>query len=436
MPPVLTALDPADTRPDLLVNREVLLGRLLEEVWAFLQRRDGVKGRAWTVHGEKGVGKTIFTRELVRRVRDRWTDAVVDEDDGALPVLAIWADCRKKATRRDVYQEILQEALRGLDELDSLGVAVSDELRATASIARAIARLSDATLRFVHESVLQHKAALGLTGDHAVLDTLKLNYGIRVDRSIKEVGTLEGSVSIDEDFLGQLVAALFSDLRDAGIRVLLHLDNIDELDHRYRSPEEREEVRRQVEGLLIDLTRGPAAIILNIRTYFGGVITREFDAPEGIEPLSIEDRLALLHRRLEEERVDVQDLADRPDLKQAVTELAAVCETPLAFLRIFQFLWSRDLLAPGSLRAGMEAFARSRFPTVSFEVLTRLLAAFPRATSTVGRLPIEAACEDDFTLRSVEEAQLVLPRDFWNPSHFTLDPVLQALHRVLQPDAA
>jgi hypothetical protein len=254
---------------------------------------------------------------------------------------------------------------------------------------------------------------------------LSAEHKIELTREERDIRALVGVVTIDEHRVSRMLVALLRDLRDHGLKAVIYLVNVDELDHDYGSEDARRRVRTEVEGVL-RLRDAPVAFILNMRTYFAGVLPREVPPPLQLEPLPAAVLVEALDRRAEEEPEPVRQALATPDARAALDRLAAASPTPLAFLDIVHYLLEHDGLTPAGLAPALRRYAQARFTSLDLADLEAACRAFAGSTRGVERKALVTALGDEDILGALELHQAVLPMDFWSPRHFTLDPALQA----------
>lgn len=411
---------PTDVHPSLLVNRDDERAELRDDVLRFLDRRDIDLGSTWAVIGDKGIGKTIFTRSVLDDIRaKRSGDAVI-----------VTVDCRKRRSWREVLAQLcwgLVDELREHEEIDPK--TVSSELLKEAELLDELAKLDTAEIRVFHERALSFKAHLKLSPANALLSALKADLGLELGLDEKTVRSLSGTRTFDEDRLNRAICALCRDIRRAGLKVVVYLDNVDELDHDYHDEESRIRVRHDAEGLL-RLGDAPIALILNMRTYFSRVLPRQMrNPPLRIGPLPGKDLLGLLDARLRHESGAVQEDFGRPETHAAVEQLANLAPTALAFLTWVRYLYQREHLTLDDLDHGFSRYVYAAYATVDENRIRRLMDAFETPTSSIARDRLLEACEgSESILRKLEDMQVVLPEDFWSPESYTLDPIFQTFH--------
>lgn len=411
---------PSDVHPSLLVDRDEVRAELREDVLSYLGRDDPESKSTWAVIGDKGIGKTILTRAVLEDVRARRSGTTV----------IATVDCRERQSWREVLSQLcwaLVTELRSLQKIKN--GAVSDGLITQAQLLDELAKLDNAELQTLHERASSFRAGLKLAPSSELLSALQVDLGLELGFDEKKIRTLTGTRAFDESRLNRAVCALCRDIRAAGLRVVIYLDNVDELDHDYHDETSRVRVRRDAEGLL-RLSNAPVALILNMRTYFSRVLPRQMaNPPIVVEPLPPEDLHAILEKRNRQESRAVQEIFGQPDSRDAVGNLARLAPTPFSFLTWVHYLYRREYLVSGRLDEGFSRYVKAMFATIDERRILRVMESFETPTAIVGRERVLAACEgNESLLRVLEDRQVVLPGDFWAPDRYTLDPLFQVFH--------
>ncbi len=409
-------LSSRDVDPDLFVNRSVEVDSLEKSLEAYLDATDARFGRAFLVTGGKGSGKTIFARHVLRRLRAKY----------AAKTLFVEVDCRRCPGSREVFNSAAQAIVDELGKLKSAGAPIKDELIATAQLLNTITRFSDVELKEIHEHVIQFKAAVGLSSQVALLKNLNANFGISLDRSDKQIKSLVGSIRFDEYRLCAALRDCFQDIRDQGFNIVLFVDNIDELHHDYRDQSQRDRVRQQAEWVM-ELKQAPIAMIACMRTYFAD-IARDIEDKLTLAPIPGNVLVGILERRLKRESPAIQAACQQPDVKGVMDKLAGMNLTPLAYLEWFKFLCQQEAFDKPRRIKAFESFVRAAYAGIPVDVIESVVRAFPKADREIDRAVLLAACGGEADMAAVQDRQVVLPNDFWNPLRFTLDPALHVLH--------
>jgi len=409
--PFLNYLNPASVSPEDMVNRETEERWLRRGLESYLKSPDKGHGRAFCIIGEKGVGKSILTRKVIAELSEIYSATT----------LFLIVDCRRFRDQRGVYGEVARQAVSQL----AFRQDVDKSLVANARILETIAGFDDVERRELHEHLAQHQMATNLEGGR-LLAFLGANFGVSLNLSRKSRESLEGKIRFGGHRLREAVVDFFDDVRQhAGIDVILYLDNIDELDHdAIRSEDERLRVRKETDGLL-GLAHAPIGLILNMRTYFASILTREVDNPRVLSRMSVEDHMALVERRLARETEDVQSQLGTETVRQGLRRLAELAPTPLALLEWFRYLCERELHERDDFTSELRGMLADYFASLPINVLERVIEAFDGPDAPVARARLLAACnENEAVLNQLLLQQVVLPQDFWHPNEFTLAPEL------------
>ncbi len=413
--PFFTYLDPASTDPDELVNRDELVSWLRRGLDGYLRGSDKSRRRAFPILGDKGVGKSIVVRKVIDELRELH----------AATTLFLEVDCRRWRDQRRVYGEIARQAV---DQL-ARRADVDEALLATARVLETIAKYDSVERKVIHEHLVQHKAAINLRGKQVLVGFLGASYDISLQRGRESRERMEGSVLFDAPRLREAVVGFFEDLRvHANFDVVLLLDNIDELDHEaIRTETERDRLRGETDGLL-GLAHAPIGLILTMRTYFAGILSREVDDPKYLARMPAREHVAIIERRLQREPEEVQAAFADAACRGCIAALAKLAPTPLALLKWFRYLAERELHASPDVRAALRQSLHERYAQIGPEWIEKVATKFEAPNQAVSREALLAACNsNESTFAQLERYQVILPLDWWQPYEYTLDPELHFL---------
>lgn len=411
----LERLDPAEINPLHLINRSDELAWLATKVGIFLRRPHKQRGASFAIMGAKGVGKSIFTRAALSRLRG--------EREGR-DALFLQVDCRRLRSVSEVYRRLSTEIVDELEGARKERRPIPPEALDAARIVSELARFDQGELKTAHERVLRFKAAARWAPE--LPGVLKSTLGVDIEREDKDIKTLTGSVRIDEERVQRMLLVLLRDLAARDLNVVLYLDNIDELDHEYKTQDSVSHVRQEVEALL-GFHDAPVALILNLRTYMSGVLSREISEKRALDPLPEAELVQIVHRRLDQEPDEIQRASRGKEAQQGMRWLAQRSPTPLAFLMWYKALFERGALGEGGRVSAIRAHLRSDYASLRLDTLLQVIGAFPSPDAVVSREDLLAACKQETLLAQLQDLQVVLPVDFWNPREFTLEPVLQVI---------
>jgi hypothetical protein len=408
----LTNLSPARVDPAELVNRDGDAKWLHNGLTAWLSAKDPRLGGAFCVLGEKGIGKSILTRRVIDELCQIHTATT----------LFLIVDCRLLRTQRDVYREAATQLVEELVARQT----VPKPLVAEAQILDTLTRFDEVSLRHVHEHLTQYKAGLDLGGSASLLKLLEAKLGISLTRSRKTIESLEGSITFDGPRLYELFVQLLDDIhRHTDLRVVLYLDNIEELNHEaLRKDATREAVRADVEALL-HLSEAPLALVLNMRTYYSSVLTRRISKRRALGPLPAAEQLEIFTRRItREDPRDQARVRDSEAVTTAISQLSELARTPLAFLSWAEFVLEEGLYGEADMAKALLGRLVTHYSTVA-RFIPKVAALFESAEMTVDADAVRVACgQSDSVYRQLIDHQVLLPDNYWEPSAFYLDPEL------------
>ncbi len=409
-------LDSRDVNPAHFVNRTPEVTWLTKNLEGYLDTGDARLGRAFRVTGTKGSGKTIFVRNVLKDLRQRY----------AKNTLFVEVDCRRGPGSREVFNKAAQGIVNELLALERAGAKIKPELIKAAQVLSTITRFSDVELKEVQEHLIQYKEAVGLSSRVALLSNLNANFGISLDRKEEQIKKLVGSIRLDEYRICCALREFFTDIRDQKLNVVLFVDNIDELDHDYRDPSRRRQIRQQAEWVL-ELRQAPVAMIACMRTYFAD-IARDIGNKLTLESIPDNVLFGILEQRIKVEPQEVQEEFQKNEVNSLAHMLAKAASTPLAYLEWFKFLSEQEAYDKQRRKKAVERFVRAEYAGVAFEVVEQVVRAFQSPERELDHAELMQACRNnEAEAAAVQDLQVVLPNDFWSPSRFSLDPSLHIL---------
>lgn len=417
----LTKLRPSHSDPELLVDRTQEIRWLEQRIATYLLDRSPDRGGVIAVLGAKGVGKSIVTRRALTTLRRQHGHVVV----------FVTVDCRRQLSQRRVLRQLGDALHEELVRMREHGIGkVSSELVDTAAVVKTLAGYTNVKLSTLHENLAVFKNAANLKLGGKLLDFLNAEFNIAVTREKKDRQAIEGEIQLDDTTLRESIIRMLHDVRaqDPNLDVVIYLDNIDELDHDACYDETRREtIRAETLGLL-DLCRAPAGLVLNMRTYYASTLLREVDDILNLGPLAPEDLHEMLRTRLADEREEIRRTLNGDAWQATITELCRAAPTPFVFLRWLKYLTEWDEAGSGPLAKRLTGYADNYLANISKEVLGSIAKVFDPPTRTVPREELLSVCAGrEAVLSQLIHAQAILPRDFWEPNEFTLDPELHYL---------
>jgi energy-coupling factor transporter ATP-binding protein EcfA2 len=419
----LNHFDPSDISPDVMVDREDDVAWLREN---FERYFDAIENHTLTVDarrivcvtGDKGIGKSILAAKVIQQLRRKYSAST----------LFVSVDCRSANGARGVIGSIASGLLHEIASFAPVAAAggkpFPDWIQDLAYVLSNVAHADTASRKTIHQQLSVKKSTLKLGGQQ-MLRALKAEFDISLEREKREIDALETAVTFDVDRLLLLTAKLFEDLRNAGMRVFLLVDNVDELQHEYWDEDARNHTQATVKSVL-RLTEAPIAMLLCMRTYFQSILPRAVGLPRQLGPLPEARLLEIVEHRIGLDAEHVQ-LAMRSDAARAVIlELARRATTPLALLTWVKWVAESKPGFADPIGAHALTWRGARYVDFAKVIQATLkLFATKRAAgedSVTREELLEAIGNNEHGFRYLQTTELILPRDFWNPTHFVLDP--------------
>jgi hypothetical protein len=410
----------AETDPAHLINRDAERAELYRPLEGFITAPPDPRRRlCMAVVGDKGVGKSIVTLSVLQRLRE--------EHSGQVVIVSV--DCRRRRGWREVLAGVAEGLRDELYELSQARVPVPAYGFDGASLLRDLAHLDQVKEEQLHEHINTHTSKGRLGGALELRKLFQMELSVELTQVTKSRSAVVGARSLDDERVNRLLIGLLTDLNRDGLRVVVFIDNLDELDHRYTTDAARDQVRHEVEGLL-KLSDAPIALVVNARTYFAGALGREKDATLRLKPLPPAELARVVARRLDFEPPDIQRQMAAADVQAELAWLCEVSGSPLELLFHVNHRAKAGSLLPDARAEGVREELDGCFPSFSRAQMERLVRCF-QGEPVQDRAAIEGALGRETLVKEAMKQQLILPVDFWDPVEFTLDPRLFPLRALL-----
>jgi Cdc6-like AAA superfamily ATPase len=419
----LNHFDPSDVSPDVLVDREddvAWLRSNFESYFDAIEERtlDVAAKRIVCVTGDKGIGKSILAAKVVQELRRKYSAST----------LFVSVDCRSANGARGVIASIasglVEEIATFTPVVAAAGKPFPEWLQPLAAVLSAVAHADAASRKTLRQQMSLHKAALKL-GGQMMLRALSSEFQVSIEQERRESDALETTVTFDVDRLLLLTTRLFQDIRQAGMRVFLLIDNVDELQHEYWNDDARKSTQATVKSVL-RLTEAPIAMLLCMRTYFQTILPRAVGVPRHLEQLPDAQLLEIVDHRISLDSEPVQRALRADDAQAVIKALAERATTPLALLIWVKWVAESKRGFADPVDAHAERWRDARYVDFKkvIEAALKLFAAQEaEGLDAVASKDLLAAIGgDEQGLRYLQTTELILPRDFWDPTHFVLDP--------------
>lgn len=298
-------IEPVSVDPRLFVNRSTDLRRAVRDLGDIVE--SGARSKLLVVAGERGVGKSIFMRTVLDKVRTAHDERVI----------ALTVDCRNTGDR---------ERLRRLAEklADAVVDANMPEMEAWIQPLREM-RLTDRITRATNTTAGREYGATGEAGA-GLWGVLQAKFGVQWKERREQGQRVELSLDVTPELLTHAIAATLSHVADQKRTVIVLFDDLDQAAG-MQSPESARQGLEAVVAL-------PCVAILHLRNeVVFPDIRREVDAPIQLGPLVSGELEAILRHRLEAAQPKERDLLSTDAGWAPVAQLLRGTGNPLVFLR-------------------------------------------------------------------------------------------------------
>lgn len=412
-PPFSQCFRPQDYEDvNLFVDREALIAHL-QQCLSSLMDPDVSGESSLFVVGSRGVGKSILTRKALHEViRQRGP-------------LYVAIDCAKLAHGPE---SMLRELARCLAR--EVIENVSEKQAALRTAAELLLRLASKTQVKVKEvRTWSSELKLSFSTKSKFTDALQFDFGMTrlTGRSRQVEESFERA--IDADYLKHLIEDFVADCATAGERVVLFIDNLDQV----RAPEKADEITKVTDLARYLVGLGRCLMIATLRSEFIGqdllkLQAQRIDVP-GMQP----SELQIVARR----RMGLATPAKQGALTQAsfpslFERLSTWTQNPWGFLTWLSLFDTTpqpyDAARPDSLIEVLLHRARTQYSAIPEDELRRVAAAYrdrPNEDATQSQLAGEGV--DAGLLERAQHHGLLHPDWLLDPQRYSLAPFLHFL---------
>ncbi len=432
----LSHFDPASIDPKYLVNRKEEFDWLVSGISDYMSEQARLREQrrlrreqthpqrgslSFCVSGARGIGKTILTRAALFRARQLFSDQAI----------FVEADCRAFHSAREILKELAHGVV---DQLISFSehepTSVPLELIATARALATLTTFENAQLKTIHQHLINFKSAANLKGARSFLNVLSADFQISLQTSSESAQQLAGEITFDTTRLCKALIALLADIREHEIDIVVYIDNMDEISHRYRTDTDRQTAERETQTILL-LNGAPIVLIVNMRDYYQSILPPQMRNRRILQRLSESDLHLILQNRLDRVHETIKSAFQTPTTKSFVFKLARIAPTPLAFLMWIKVFAEADALSESKIEQGINSLLTHYYGTLPASVWKKLAMTFSDDQATMDGETLLHVCGNEAVRQQVLLHPGVLPMNFWNPTTFyTLDPELQIVRSV------
>jgi len=395
-------------RPDDYEDTHLFIPRpeaeQVQQILAAFLNSPGARRRL-LVTGERGIGKSIGVRTAVARLEEERRDF--------FPIVIAGDRCTTVRHLLVTIAEVFSQRVRELFPDDK-------DLLKQASHLPDMLRTEQTTRGEFHRRGREIEAATET--DYGLIGFIKVRLGVRGSLS-SERGTEESAViPVDDFFRVQLLAEVLRRVAAQKRRQpLLLVDNLDQITEKERI----EEFLRYL------LALDDLPVVVTVRSEFVSAdLLREHRQPLRFGPLTPENLLSILERRLELDCPDAEALR-QAGLLTIARGLTRATSNPLAFLRWLEYLCWHTPLRRRAYVQDLKGYVMAFHETVAGDVLRAARWFFETERGVVPRATWKEALDlDDVDLDALERQGVLIPDDVTRPREarrYTLSPLLEFL---------
>lgn len=365
-----------------------------------------ISGRRLCIFGDRGVGKTILIRVILK--------CLMEETN----CIALYVDAARRRNSTGLVKEVCNELgdkLRDIFEADE---------RALAEIAymKNISHVNKITRGWMKSTAeeLEVSGGIGI----GFLGFLKASLGLRKGKEMREEIAETVEIEVNIDFLGEMLTNIVGNIKGEKIKdVLICLDNLDQL-----------EVKEEIETLTAEMYKIENALVITVIRSEGMTrnLRRNVSAPSEIEGISEEDLMEILGRRLgviasEEERKELK----KGGIFEVAQQLTNATDKPYYFLKWLNYLYLNTDIneKPSEYKEYLKGYVEALYRMFGFDELRRLHELF--SENDYGFLPKDKIVEylgiSNGEFNRLLDQEVIIPDNLFNPNDYRLSPDLYLL---------
>jgi hypothetical protein len=393
----------------LFANRTDQLEELTDVLRGFLEPGAPGQGRI-LVRGHRGVGKSMLTRRAIDSVRATHGPLTVIVDGAR-------AGHGPEAFLRQLAKDLAQETLENVTK-PVLGQAAELLLR--------FAGATDISVKQVQEWTQSVK--LGLTIQHKFVDLIGFEFGLA--RAAGKSRKLEESFQrkVDAELLRELIQALVHDCHEEEQRVVLLVDNLDQVGY----AEIEEDVRRVTDLARYLFGLEGCLLIASMRSEFVSADVRKLSSlPIEVNALDSRELMEIFDQRVARRGPEARTVLEEAGLVTIARILSTWTGNAWAFLSWLGYLdFQRIDFDPedqDALRKSLRRFAAQNHTGVRAEELDELVKPYRMHQSGGGfltRAELSAHGVSDELIERATRYGVLVPDWLLSPDRYQLAPTL------------
>ena len=408
------AFEPGNLDEDHFVDRKEKKQELLTQLRAAIGNPD-IYSQSYLVIGERGVGKSLFTRYVLRQLKAEFSgDVAFVRVDGA----------HQHNGFAGIMHDLLSQLIDELEQLDKTATTRSsqipariyDELR----FLRTLLGYSEVSIKRVHDSLTQYNLEIEVAPPKSVVPFLASRWGL--EKKTLDQDVLEMKQRFDISTMCEAVCRVLESLVAHGQKVVVFIDDLDQVYGLSASYIE------DAENMFKHLHRVHSCIlIVNLRDYYLSANTaREYHSVFNLTGLDHQALGDIVDSRLN--RASNKDEIEKriSPLRNALVQKT---DNPLAFLTWCHWLINRTDCAPDKVNAYLYEFVEEYYTWLAEDIrkVADLYKSSPGRILRKNALLGHLGDGGEDILNDLQDREVVLPQDYVTRTAFRLNPVFHFL---------
>lgn len=389
---------PEGIDPELFVDREEEREDLKRRIDTALRTR-GIEGIRFLGTGERGIGKSILFRKILKEL---------NQEREFLFVLIDGRECRDEV-------ELLKSLCKALCNALREEFGEDNKVLAEAAYIEDLVEKSKITKRNATSIMKSTKAERGV--EIGLIPFLKTKLGVTDESAEREEAFEEYQFDINAPFLRDLLNSVIEMVAEEH-KLLFFIDNLDQI----------YEKERIFEFLRLLLAIKKPIIVATVRTE--ALVTelrRDFRRIVRLKELNEEALMRVLRKRLEVCDEEDRGSIDDSRLFKVADTLKALTGNPLAFLTWIEFLCNNTDLNPRTAIEDLKKYVDAHFPDFLSEELERISKFFLKEGNEYKEKEdiLKDILKSGFSpglFDRLYERGVLVSNDIYNPRYYKLAP--------------
>ena len=339
MPLYIMCMRPNSVDTNLFANRDSEYKAIKGKIGMFLDNR-GEERRKLMIYGERGVGKSILLRKIIKDI--------TEERD----VISIIVDGDEARSPDDLLRDICKKLAFGLDILYSTKGIKAGQIEKEIAFLDFISYAQ--VLKDSHITTFIERIEGNVEGGIGIFNLLTLRSKIASTKGKDRATSQEIEQNIDAKFLIKLLESVTNKVHEsADIDILIYIDNLDQLENKDSIDDFVTEIIKLKKPIITASMRREVA---------DKNIGRDFKEVQLIEPMTPDGLGKVVEKRLAIECARKDELADTP-LMDIANSLKEITGNPLSLLTWLHYLIVDSELDSSRVVENLKGFTKAHYST-------------------------------------------------------------------------